>query len=139
MEQVMVKFVASCQCGQLKFEASSEPALELICHCIDCQDALQADFANIAFFKIDETLVEGELAEKVYLAASDNETCRQYCDQCETIMFDRSEGFPNLIGVMVSQLQPPFEPRPACHVYVSDKKAEVKIPEGMKQYEAGIS
>jgi hypothetical protein len=135
----MVKVVASCQCGQLKFETESERVLELICHCRDCQDALQADFANIAFFKLAETLVEGELAERIYLAASGNETCRQYCDQCETVMFDRSEGFPNLLGVMVSQLQPPFESRPACHVYVSDKKAGVEIPEGMKQYEAGIS
>ena len=134
----MSKIAASCQCGQLKFEASSDPVLELCCHCRDCQDALQEDFANIAFFKMSETLVEGELAEKIYLAASGNETCRQYCVQCETVMFDRSEGFPNLLGVMVSRLLPPFESRPTCHVYVNDKKAAVKIPEGMKQYEAGI-
>ena len=54
-------------------------------------------------------------------------------------MFDRSEGFPYLLGVMVSQLQPPFESRPACLGYVSDKKAKVEIPEGIKQYEAGIN
>jgi len=54
-------------------------------------------------------------------------------------MFDRSEGFPHLLGVMVSQLQSPFESRPACRGYVSDKKAEVEIPEGMKQYEASIN
>lgn len=134
----MSKIAASCQCGQLKFEAESEPVLELICHCKDCQDALQADFANIAFFKLNETSVEGELAEKIYFAASDNETCRQYCDQCDTVMFDRSEGFPHLLGVMVSQLQPPFVSRPVCHVFVRDKKAVVEIPGGMKQYEEGI-
>jgi len=135
----MVKVVASCQCGQLKFEAESEPVLELVCHCRDCQDALQSDFAKLAFFKMSETGVEGELAEKVYLAASGNETCRQYCVQCDTVMFDRSEGFPNLLGVMVSQLHSPFVSRPACHVFVCDKKAGVEIPEGMKQYQAGIN
>jgi len=135
----MAKIAASCQCGQLKFEAESEPVLELVCHCRDCQDALQADFANIAFFKMRESLVTGELVEKIYLAASGNETCRQYCVQCDTVMFDRSEGFPNLLGVMGSQLHSPFESRPACHVYVSDKKAELEIPEGMKQYQTGIS
>ena len=135
----MSKIAASCQCGQLKFESESEPVVELVCHCGDCQDALQEDFADIAFFKINETLVEGELAEKIYLASSGNETCRQYCVQCDTVMFDRSEGFPNLLGVIVSQLQPPFESRPACHVFVRDKKAGVEIPEGMKQYETGIS
>jgi hypothetical protein len=54
-------------------------------------------------------------------------------------MFDRSEGLPHLLGAMAGQLQPPFEPHLVCHVYVSDKKAEVEIPEGMKQYETGIS
>ena len=135
----MSKIASSCQCGQLKFEAESIPVLELICHCKDCQDALQEDFADIAFFKMNETLVEGELAEKIYLASSGNETCRQYCVQCDTDMFDRSEGFPNLLGVMVSQLQPPFESRPACHVFVRDKKAGIEIPEGVKQYETGIN
>lgn len=135
----MIKIAASCQCGQLKFEAESEPVLELVCHCLDCQDGLQADFANIAFFKLDESVVTGELAEKIYLAESGNETCRQYCDQCDTVMFDRSEGFPNLLGVMVSQLQPSYEFHPTCHVFVRDKKVGVEIPEGLKQYETGIS
>lgn len=135
----MMKITASCQCGELKFEAESDPVLELVCHCRDCQDALQADFANIAFFKMGESQVEGELAEKIYLAETGNETCRQYCVQCDTVMFDRSEGFPDLLGVMVSQLRQPFVSRPACHVFVRDKNADVEIPEGMKQYDSGIN
>ena len=54
-------------------------------------------------------------------------------------MFDRSEGFPYLRGVMAGLLQPPFEIHPTSHAYLRDKKAEVEIPEGMKQYETGIS
>jgi hypothetical protein len=77
--------------------------------------------------------------ERIYLATSGNETCRLYCIRCETILFDRSEGFPYLRGVMAGQLQPPFETHPTSHVYLRDKKAEVEIPEGMKQYETGIS
>lgn len=134
----MTKITASCDCGQLKFEAHSAPVLELVCHCRDCQDALSADYANIAFFKMEETSVEGELAEKIYLAESGNETCRQYCVQCDRVMFDRSEGFPNLLGVNVSQLQSPYESNPTCHVFVRDKKEGVAIPEGVKQYELGI-
>lgn len=135
----MEKYQAACRCGQLEFTAASEPVLELVCHCVDCQDALQADFARLAFFKVADTSVTGELAEKIYLAASGNETCRQYCDQCDTVMFDRSEGFPQLLGVMVSQLQPPFESKPLCHVFLRDKRAGVEIPEGTKQYQTGIS
>lgn len=134
----MIKIEGACQCGQLKFEAASRPVLQLVCHCRDCQDALNADYANIAFFKMNETQVYGELAEKVYLAQSGNETCRQYCVKCDTVMFDRSEGFPNLLGIMAAQLQQPFESQPTCHVFVRDKKAATEIPDGMKQYETGI-
>jgi hypothetical protein len=45
-------------------------------------------------------------------------------------MFDRSEGFPHLRGVMAGHLQRSFEFHSKCHVYLSDKKAEVEIPEG---------
>jgi hypothetical protein len=135
----MSKITASCQCGQLKFTSDAEPVLELVCHCVDCQDALQADFARIAFFKVSESAVEGELAEKIYLADSGNETCRQYCDDCDTVMFDRSEGFPDLLGVMVNQMQPPFESKPSCHVFLRDKKSETDVPEGVKLYETGIN
>ena len=134
-----MKYIAQCECGQLKLEIDSEPVLELRCHCRDCQDALRADYATIAFFKMNEAVVTGEFAEKIYLAESGNKTCRQYCDHCSTMMFDRSEGFPHLLGVMSDQLQHPFESSPSCHVYVRDKKPGVEIPAGMKQHEAGLS
>ncbi len=112
--------------------------MQLCCHCLDCQDALQTDYAAIAFFKIDGTTVSGELAEKSYVAESGSKTCRQHCEQCNTPMFDRSEGFPKLLGVMMGQIDAPFEPLPSCHVFVRDKKAHISIPEGMKQYETGL-
>ena len=133
-----MKYIAQCECGQLKLETDSEPVLELRCHCRDCQDALRADYATIVFFKMDEAVVKGEFAEKIYLAESGNETCRQYCDHCNTMMFDRSEGFLHLLGVMSDRLQRPFESDPSCHVYVRDKKPGVEIPAGTKQHEAGL-
>ncbi len=90
--------------------------LELCYHCLSCQDALKKDFANIVFFNMNENLVEGELAEKMYLVVSCNKTCWQYCIQCKTVMFDRSEVFLNLLDVIISQLHESFEFRPPCHV-----------------------
>ena len=134
-----MKIEASCACGQLNFESDSEPVLALCCHCLDCQDALQADFANIAFFRMDGIMVQGELGEKHYVAASGSKTRRQFCPQCNSVMFDRSEGFPQLLGVMASQIQPPYSFSPSCHVFVRDKKPEIEIPEGIKRYEKGLS
>tara|TARA_R110002073_G_scaffold302727_2_gene470502 strand:- start:353 stop:757 length:405 start_codon:yes stop_codon:yes gene_type:complete len=134
-----MKIVACCGCAHLKFESDSEPVLTLCCHCLDCQDALQADFANIAFFSVGSVEMQGAPAEKHYVAASGSKTIRQYCPHCNTVMFDRSEGFPHLLGVMANQILPPYSFSPACHVFVRDKKPAVEIPEGVKQYEMGLS
>ena len=134
-----MKIKASCGCGQLSFESDSEPVLTLCCHCLDCQDAVQAAFANIAFFSMDKISVQGELAEKHYVAASGGKTRRQFCAHCDTVMFDRSDGFLDLIGVMASQLQPPYSFIPGCHVFVRDKKPGVVIPEDIKRFDMGIS
>ena len=133
-----MKIEAGCNCGRLKFESDSEPVLTLCCHCLDCQDALQADFANIAFFGMDSVSVLGELAERHYVSASGSKTRRQFCPHCNTVLFDRSEGFPQLLGVMASQILPPFSFSPKCHVFVRDKKPGVEIPEEIKRFEMGI-
>ena len=133
-----MKIRAQCLCAKLNFETSSKPVLELFCHCLDCQDAFQSDFASIAFFRLDEVVIAGDFAEKKYTAASGNKTCRQYCVHCDTLLFDRSEGFPNLLGVSANQIQSPFVSNPSCHIFVRDKKPENEILKGIKQFEMGI-
>ncbi|HAS48759.1 hypothetical protein N9329_00495 [Gammaproteobacteria bacterium] len=100
---------------------------------------MRADYATIAFFKMDEAFVTREFAEKIYLAESGNETRRQYCDYCNTMMFDCSEGFPHPLGVMSDQLQHPFKSSPSCYVYVRKKKPGMEILAGMKLHEARLS
>jgi hypothetical protein len=53
-------------------------------------------------------------------------------------MFDRSAGFPTLIGVMASQIELPFEVQPTCHVWVKSKRPDVEIQSDMTQYLEGI-
>ena len=54
-------------------------------------------------------------------------------------MFNCSEVFLNLFDVIVSQLHESFEFRPRVMLCVNDKKVEVKIPERVKIFKAGIS
>ncbi|PCJ17130.1 MAG: hypothetical protein COA96_18035 [SAR86 cluster bacterium] len=134
-----MKIHASCSCTKVQFESEIEPVIQLCCHCLDCQDALQADYAEIAFFKISSAKWSGATESKNYVADSGSRTRREQCAECSTVMFDRSEGFPKLIGVMMAQIKPPFSSEPACHVYIKDKQAKVLIPDGIKTYEKGIS
>jgi len=129
---------AKCSCGQVGFKSTDKPIIQLCCHCSDCQDALGSEYATIAFFKVSSTDVFGGLKEKVYTADSGSRTVRELCSDCGTVMFDRSEGFSKLIGVMAQQIDSPFEAKPACHVWVKNKLPDVFIPTEMKQYQQGI-
>jgi hypothetical protein len=129
---------ASCSCGKVSFKSTENPVIQLCCHCSDCQDALRSEYATIAFFRMDSTEVFGILEEKEYRADSGSRTVREFCSSCGAVMFDKSEGFPKLIGVMTQQMSAPFEATPKCHVWVKNKSPNVYIPSDMRQYEKAI-
>lgn len=132
------QIIASCSCSQVTFKSAGKPVIQLCCHCKDCRDSLKTDYAEIAFFAIDTVEVKGTLSRKTYVADSGKQTARESCSDCGEVMFDRSEGFPNLLGVMSDRIQAPFESKPAFHVWTSSKLPEVKIPTGIPQYEKGF-
>ena len=129
---------AKCACGDVRFKSTSRPVMQLCCHCLDCQDSLKKEYATIAFFQVDSTKVSGIVEETFYRADSGGRTVRQLCAKCRTVMFDKSESFPTLIGVMTDQMRAPFIPTPSCHVWVDSKSANVSIPADIRQYARGI-
>jgi hypothetical protein len=133
-----VEINASCACGQVQFKSKDDPVIQLCCHCTDCQDALNREYAAIAFFKTKSSDVSGPIDQSNYSAESGNSTVREFCSECGTVMFDKSEGFPGLIGVMTQQINAPFEENPSCHVWVRSKLPSVSIPDGMRTHDKGI-
>lgn len=129
---------ASCACGKVQFKSNNNPVIQLCCHCTDCQDALKDAYATIAFFEAKSTDTSGPIEERHYEAESGSRTVREFCSECGTAMFDKSGGFPGLIGVITKQIDAPFEENPSCHVWVRSKLPSVSIPDGMRKYDRGI-
>ncbi len=129
---------ASCACGQVQFKSKDEPVIQLCCHCTDCQDALKSEYATIAFFKTKSSDASGPIKQSNYAAESGNRTVREFCSECGTIMFDKSEGFSGLIGVMTQQINAPFKENISCHVWVRSKLPSVFISGNIRKYDKGI-
>lgn len=53
-------------------------------------------------------------------------------------MFDQSEGFPGIIGVVRERISGDFVFAPRCHVWVQSKREGVEIPAGMVQFQQGL-
>lgn len=129
---------ASCACGKVQFKSKYSPVIQLCCHCTDCQNALQSEFSTIAFFKTMSSNASGPIDQSTYVAESGNRTVREFCSECGTLMFDKSEGFSGLIGVMIQQINAPFEKNISCHVWVKSKLSSVCIPDSMRKHDKGI-
>ena len=126
--------VASCKCGGFQFKSANEPLLQLTCHCQQCREASKTPFTNFAFFKLAEAEVNGKTVIHRFIADSGTKTIRETCATCGDPLLDRTEAFPQIVGVVAERIQPPFVFQARCHVWVESKAAEVTVPEGVKAF-----
>jgi hypothetical protein len=126
--------VASCKCGAFQFKSAREPILQLTCHCQQCREASKTPFTNFAFFKLIEAEVNGATVIHRFVADSGAKTIRETCATCGDLLLDRTEAFPQIVGVVAERIQSPFVFQARCHVWVESKSAEVTVPEGVKAF-----
>ena len=129
---------ANCACGGFTFKSSSAPLLQLTCHCQQCRDASKSPFTNLAFFKVAETSVSGDTSVHEFVADSGTKTLRETCTGCGEMVLDRTQAFPQIIGVVAERIGPPYEFQPRCHVWLESKVMEPTIPEGVKAFQRGM-
>jgi hypothetical protein len=132
-------FVATCRCGALTFTSSRAPVVQLTCHCHQCRQASGTPFTNLAMFKVAETAVVGPTTAQHFIADSGAKTVRESCAACGTVVLDRTEGFPQLVGVVAERLQAPYAFEPRCHVWTESKLADVAVSEQIKSFARGMT
>jgi hypothetical protein len=91
-------------------------------------------FTNFAYFKLAETEVNGNTVVHRFVADSGTKTMRESCANCGELVLDRTEAFPQIVGVVAERIQPPYVFQAHCHVWIESKLAEVSIPEGVKAF-----
>ena len=131
-------YSARCRCGGVQFTCSSPPVVQLVCHCTDCRDVARTPFSNFVFFRVRDAQVSGETVKREFSADSGSTTVRENCPQCGDMMFDRTSGFPKIIGVVAERLAPPFAFAPTHHVWTASKLPEVELPAGVQAYPQGV-
>ena len=133
------RVTASCRCGAVRFKSQNPPILQLFCHCKDCQESTGDPFAKTAFFKATQYAVSGFVTVRAFKVESGNRTTRESCTSCGSLMFDRSDGFPTLIGKVADRISAPFVSEPTCHVWTRTKQPGVTIPDNARQYTENVT
>lgn len=129
---------AKCKCGAVTFRSTKPPTLQFNCHCADCRAATGDRFTQTAIFRTKNARITGQLRRQSFLTDDGVKTHRDACDHCGQVIFDISDRYPDLIGVLANCLEPPFLFEPSCHIWVQSKLADVVIADTLPQFEKGI-
>lgn len=108
-----------CLCGAVRVDFAAPPALELICHCTDCQRASGAAAVPFAFFPAEALCLTGEVRAFGQRNESGHLVERRFCTACGTVVLHGSDSAPHLLGVPVGVLDDQRGFDPTTEIFVN--------------------
>ncbi|NKC01546.1 MAG: aldehyde-activating protein [Pseudomonadales bacterium] len=77
------KVSGGCLCGEIRFETTSEPALQVLCHCTDCQTVSGASAYSAYVVPTNAlTILQGNPTSYEVRADSGRTNRRRFCPNC---------------------------------------------------------
>jgi hypothetical protein len=113
-EEIAMKVIGRCHCGQISFEAEIDPTQVRICHCTDCQTLTGTAFRTTVP-SLPGTFVLRGGAPRLYTktAESGNKRVHGFCPECGTPLYATAAGAnPQSYGLRVGALDRRAELRP---------------------------
>jgi hypothetical protein len=127
--------IAHCCCGSLCAEASGEPAIVAVCHCMECQRRTGSPFGVSTYFPKDQVRTDGP--STVYVRGSDSgrkPECH-FCPDCGSTVFWYPERFPDLIGIAFGAFADPSMPWPMASVWETTRHPWVTFDHELHHFE----
>lgn len=112
----MTERTGHCLCGAVRFTLAAEPLVTRVCWCRDCQHLAANGTVNL-LMAADAVRSDGVLAEHTKPADSGNPIRRQFCPQCGTHLFSRSDARPQFCVVRAGNLDEPSSIRPEMNIW----------------------
>lgn len=128
---------AQCQCKGLSIRLKNPPAAQLVCHCQDCRTISGRAFTSIAFFKPDDAEVSGATTVQTMNGGSGLSKSYFSCKGCGQFLYATVSVLKGMVGVEANDIAPPFEFKPICHVWASEKTDETVLPANLPVFPKG--
>lgn len=115
-----VPFEGGCHCEAVRYRCTAEPQTVLICHCRDCQRTMGGSFATVAIVPVTALDVTvGATQSYVVTAQSGLTVTREFCPKCGSPLFERGEGYPDIVFIKAGSADDPSWIKPTLHVWTS--------------------
>ncbi|KAF2087144.1 hypothetical protein K490DRAFT_42748 [Saccharata proteae CBS 121410] len=132
-----------CQCGNIKYSYSGDPAAVAICHCIPCRRSSNSLYSTNLI--VPEDKFESSGAEpKTWSRVGDSgkKVINSFCPECGTLCFVRAEAMPGSVLVKagtVEELDKLNGLKPAVELYKRNKFEWMPEFEGVKGFEGSMA
>ncbi len=113
----------SCLCGNINFNASTDPLFMANCHCKSCQKTSGSMFSAIVGIPESTLTIEGNtLNSYTTIGDSGKPINRHFCTNCGTLMYAIAEVAPGVIYLRAGTFDGEFSFTPKANVYWRDRK-----------------
>lgn len=114
------KITGACFCGNVKYEIADDILKTGVCHCHSCQKLTGGAAWPFLVVKSDALHVSGEVKEITRKGGSGNDVHMNFCSNCGSTLFGRSEVWPQIRTVSSVTLDKPDTFIPSMHVWTEN-------------------
>jgi hypothetical protein len=123
---------ASCSCGQLQAQVTTDPIRVSVCHCLACQRRTGSVFGAQARFSSDAVTISGISKEFVRVGDEGTRTTFSFCPECGATVFYTPGGLEGAVVIPVGAFADPQFPHPTFSVYEERMHSWVSLPPGIE-------
>lgn len=127
-----------CLCGNIRYTLKAEPALTVVCHCVNCQKASGSAFStNLVMQRADIDFTGDLAAYDDKDTDSGNTLKRSFCPKCGSSLMSESSGRPGSAVLKAGTLDDPSHVKPGMQIWTRSAQPWVKLEGDMKTMEKG--
>lgn len=123
----MTRMTGHCLCGQVRYSIDGDPAMQVNCHCKNCQRQSGSAFSTIIGVPQDALTIEGEFRTYDDRGESGEAVLRDFCPNCGSPLFSRVAVAPGLIFIKAGTLDDTGNFEPAMHLWTRSKQHWVDL------------
>lgn len=131
----MSKIEGGCLCGKVRYQASGEASMVVVCHCTHCRRQSGSAFSMNIGVPTAALQVDGEALRR-YQDTGDSglPVYRHFCGECGSPIYSLIEVMPDMAFVKAGTLDDPSWVEPGVQVYCDSRLTWSRLPDGLASF-----
>jgi hypothetical protein len=133
-EGKMREMTGGCLCGQVRYSASADPAIVVVCHCKDCQKQSGTAFSIEIGVPKSTMSIKGQVKTFHHTGDSGQPVERIFCPECGSPITSEIVVIPELSFIKGHTLDDTSWLDPKMHIYCDSKAQWTVIPDDSQKF-----